>query len=140
MCRVQQVPTVDVPRMKSKSFSRNRNSESRVQQFSEPAGMGASNLRREYSPFVRSEPKSPLYPPRLIDVGLGRRATRSLSRSLSRIPVTTGPLFCWFCPLDFHWNMSFVDGFLNRQTDWTRNLNRRVFRLLCLPHEMIDAD
>ena len=54
--RVQQVSIVDVRRMNSKSFSRNRNSESRVQQFSEPAGMGACNLRGEYSLFVRREP------------------------------------------------------------------------------------
>ena len=42
---------VDVPRMNSKSFSRNRNSESRVQQFSEPAGMGACNLRARIFAF-----------------------------------------------------------------------------------------
>ena len=37
-------------------------------------------------------------------------------------------------------DLSFADGFINRQTDWTRKSNCRVSSRLCLPHQRIGAD
>ena len=37
-------------------------------------------------------------------------------------------------------DLSFADGFINRQTDCARNLNSRVVSSLCLPPKVIGAD
>src|ERR1039458_5469669 len=44
------------------------------------------------------------------------------------------------CRFNLSSNYVLDDGFINRQTDWTRKSNCRVSSRLCVPHQRIGAD